>query len=396
MPKRGPKKQIKKVKKQIKRLKKRGGDPMKIQALTEKKRTLKGKTATQPGDVGPGGYQTAGEWAGGMAKGQGIDNSIMAGGIQTDQYGNIVETVIDPKTGRPTTTTKLGDYEQGAQDAQRGWSDWQRNQGQQAYGQAGQAMSQPYGSMYQGLPQMPGQQGQQAFRQDIEQRLYDDQARLNEPAMAREREDFEQMAASRGWTPGSEVYNEQKALMGQNQAETRRGWGAQATQQGLTEQQGMYNLSATDRNRLLGEAKDQRYGSYQEAQGLMQGAGGPQMGQFRQFAPGQAGAQNFGGMAGQFAGMQQQPWLDRQKYAHEMAMLNQQQAGAGGGGGENLTAQQQADMKFAYEQRMRNAGLGQYYDGGGGGGGGTDWAGMGGALVGGALQGWGSSGFAGL
>lgn len=49
----------------------------------------------------------------------------------------------------------------------------------------------------------------------------------------RQTKDFEQMAAERGWTPGSEVYKEQKSLLNQSQAQQQNNLLSQAQQLGM-------------------------------------------------------------------------------------------------------------------------------------------------------------------
>jgi len=387
MPKK--RKRVKKINKKIKRMRKAGGNPMNIQALKEKKRSLRGKAATLPGDVAPGGYGTAGDWASDMALKQGVQGSQLgAPTSQKDMYGNEMRWTINPETGEASSEMVLGDQQQQALQGQQGFQDWQRGMGQQAYGQAGQAMSQPYSSMYQGMPQMPGQQGMSQYRQDIEQKLYDSQARLAEPQMQQERENFEQMAAERGWSPGSKVYQQEKDRMEQNQSSTRQGWMSQATQQGLGEMQGMYGMSAQDRQRMLGEAKDQRYGSYQEAQQMMGGAGGPQQGQFQQAKFGQVAPQNFGNMATNFAQLEQNPYMKNLDYQNAVKMYNLQNSGGGGGGGmspEEQAANRDAQIQAARDQAQWEIanGIRRDYRVDQGGSGGTDWAGIAGGVAGG-------------
>lgn len=379
------KKRVTTLQKQIKKLKKNDADPLRIEQKREQIRIAKGKTATRPG-TNPASAYSAAEFADQGSYNQALQNSQLGSANQTDEYGNQYQVSFD-ENGQPIINRNFGEQQQGVLDNQNAYQNWLQQMGQQSYGQAQDAMSSQYG--YGGLQDVMGSQDLQAERRRIEDAYYQDQERLMGGQMQREKEDFEQMAAERGWTPGSEVYNEQKQLLNQSQDSTRQGWANQAQQAGLQEMQGQYGLSAEERARQIKEYEAQRYGSFQEAQQFMGSAGGPQAGQFQQAQFGQVAPTNYGQLALGYGQMQQQPWLDQQKYNADMAMLQAQMAGqgGGGGGGEELTAQQQMDMKLAYEQSLKDRGLGGYYNPDNGG---TNWAGAAGGFFAGVGSGVGS------
>lgn len=96
--------------------------------------------------------------------------------------------------------------------------------------QAGQNLSKPYdpSNLYdvgQGKGTMQAsnkfyQSDPNQLVQGQQQQMYNNQMALLKPQMDQQKEDFEQMAAERGWTPGSEVYQRQKQALADDQSRT--------------------------------------------------------------------------------------------------------------------------------------------------------------------------------
>lgn len=351
-----PKKKVQKINKQIKKAQKSGASPLEVQALKEKKRAIKGKTQTKPGE-NFGTAQTAGDWASENALAQAQQTSYLQSPNQTDIYGNQYQVTFD-ENGQPQITQSLGDTQQGMLDTYQGYQQGMMGMGTSALSDAQSAMSSPYSSMYEGLQQRMSTEDMQSERRRIEDAYYQDQERLMGGDMKQEMADFEQMAAERGWTPGSEVYEREKSRLETNQASTRQGWANQAAQAGLSEMQGQYALSSQERAAQLGERQDQRYGSLGEAQQLMGTYTGPQQGQFQQAQFGQVAPTDYAGLAANYANMSMEPYLQSQKYGYEQQMLNQQLAAQGGGGGGGTDY----ESRLAYEQALKDRGLAGYYD----------------------------------
>lgn len=105
-------------------------------------------------------------------------------------------------------------------------------------------------------------------RNRIEGELYNRYATLGEPTLQKQLADFEEMAANKGWTPGSKVYEQQKALLQQEQQQTRESWQSKAVEQGLNELSELTGLSNQQINQQLDWYDKNRYGSLQEANAL--------------------------------------------------------------------------------------------------------------------------------
>lgn len=75
-----------------------------------------------------------------------------------------------------------------------------------------------------------GGQGAEKMMSDYTGKVFRNKMANLQPQMARQTEDFEQMAAERGWTPGSEVYKEQRTLHDANQNQQMQNIQTQAMQ----------------------------------------------------------------------------------------------------------------------------------------------------------------------
>jgi hypothetical protein len=85
---------------------------------------------------------------------------------------------------------------------------------------------------YSQLPTTPWAQGQdlKGLTQNYQDQVYQDFARNADPQFQKQQEDFEQMAAERGWTPGSKLYDRQKKSLLDTQEGQRQSIRTQALQ----------------------------------------------------------------------------------------------------------------------------------------------------------------------
>jgi len=319
---------------------------------------------------------------------QAQQNAAMNRPTQQGLYGNQLQWQQDPATGQWMRKEQLADPYQQMLGMEQQYSLQGREMGTQAMQQAQQNMQQPYN--LQGISQVIGSDDMNAERSRIEQSLYDRQSSLMEPQFQQQVGDFEQMAANRGWTPGSEVYEREKKNMLDRQDQQRQQWSRDATAQGLSELEKQYGLSATERNRQIAEMEKLRYQPYNESQMFMGAGPGIQQDQFVDYGAMMQAPVDVAGTAANFYTAQQLPFLNQGKYQFEAEQsekdrqtqleIARMQAAKMGGGGSGLTPEQEYQLAFDYERRMRDEGLGGYYNPGGGGGG-VDWGGVGNAVV---------------
>lgn len=128
---------------------------------------------------------------------------------------------------------------------------------------------------------------------DVVASQYQNALKNNEATWRQQSEDFEQMAAERGWTPGSEVYNSQKANLQKGQAQEKANLYAQAQGLGMQGQSlGIEGESArvsANRGRFtdLGSLQDRQIGLNNSRRNLsasdaavLQGMTDPQFSQY--------------------------------------------------------------------------------------------------------------------
>lgn len=103
-------------------------------------------------------------------------------------------------------------------------------------------------------------QAQAQRRQEFTDNTYNAYMQRAQPEMQKQSEDFEQMAANRGWTPGSEVYETQKKALYQAQEDQKQQIRSQAyTQSGQEVMNDLSNAQTanTAHNTSVGTAYDQ-------------------------------------------------------------------------------------------------------------------------------------------
>ena len=157
----------------------------------------------------------------------------------------------------------------------------------------------------------------EAYRSSIEQANIDRFNRQYDKQFSREKSDFEMMAGQRGWTPGSEVYNNEKTRLEGSQNTARENAIDQARISGGAEQQRLFDMQSqtygTNRDNYVA-TRDRPQQEYAATQGLI--AQNPLWNQWSQNSQ-----QNFQG---------QQAQLDRNQ---TMKIANMNRGGGGGGGG---------------------------------------------------------------
>ena len=79
-----------------------------------------------------------------------------------------------------------------------------------------QQQQDPYGNIAD-----PGNYSGDQMREQMAQQYYQNFMQNEGANQATEREDFEQMAANRGWAPGSEIYNQEKSRLEKSQNQAR-------------------------------------------------------------------------------------------------------------------------------------------------------------------------------
>lgn len=158
----------------------------------------------------------------------------------------------------------------------------------------------------------------EAYRSSIEQANIDRFNRQYDKQFSREKSDFEMMAGQRGWTPGSEVYNNEKTRLEGSQNTARENAIDQARISGGAEQQRLFDMQSqtygTNRDNYVA-TRDRPQQEYAATQGLI--AQNPLWNQWSQNSQ-----QNFQG---------QQAQLDRNQ-TMKIAGMNR---GGGGGGGSD-------------------------------------------------------------
>lgn len=130
---------------------------------------------------------------------------------------------------------------------------------------------------------------------DVVQSQYQNALANNEAQWQQQSKDFEQMAAERGWTPGSEVYNSQKQNLQKQQAQERQNLYGQAQQLGMqgqslgiegesarvNAQRGRFTDLSTQAQQQLGLQQGRRNESASDA-AVLQGMTDPQWAQYQQ------------------------------------------------------------------------------------------------------------------
>jgi len=200
--------------------------------------------------------------------------------------------------------------------------------------------------------------------------------RSSKSAFDRQNQDFQQMAAERGWDPSSKVYQDSLKQIQDSQNTARLNAQDAAYQTGLGAQQQVYGQQANTYGQNLA-AQGQQFGQYNTGFGNNLNAQGQQFGQAAtQY---QMPYQNLSMLSpylqaqyGQQMGQQQQGYsqansAQAQEYAKELAAIQQKYAlqlqnnaprGGGGGGGGGLSlADQMALQNNAFYNNMVLGGL---------------------------------------
>lgn len=107
---------------------------------------------------------------------------------------------------------------------------------------------------YNKAPRILGGQDLLSERQRVEDTLYNAQMKRLDPVFAKQKEDLAQKLANQGIPTTSERYKRELANLDQNQSDARIQAQAQASQQGLGEQQGLYGMSLSSRQQGVGES----------------------------------------------------------------------------------------------------------------------------------------------
>jgi len=291
---------------------------------------------------------------------------------QTGAFGGSQGWTQD-ENGNWTKTTSLSDSQQGMMSAEDQYSLNARNAALGMSGQAFQAYQQPYN--YDQISQVMGGQQLGDARNKAASSAYESQMALMRPEFDQQKADFEQMAAERGWVPGSKVYELEKNRLANNQTTQARSIADNAYNQGLNEYNTMFNTSTSDRARQIQEMNSMRDRPLQEVSTLMGQGPGIRGDQFVDYGaiqqqtvdPMQAyGIQNQNTLQND-----QQKWQQRQNQLDRNLQMQIAQMGMAGGPagpeGPGLDEQMQAARdQMMWEQQ--NGFRPNYQNSGGGGG----------------------------
>lgn len=142
--------------------------------------------------------------------------------------------------------------------------------------------------------------------------------RMN-PQFQRQTEDFEQMAANRGWDPKGELYKEQKKLLLASQNDARTQAYASGQSQATQNAMNLFNTGTQAHQNAYGEQIDSRNRPYNEFLALQGGTSG---------------------MNTQNLGFNQAGQLQKAGFANDRYLQAHQKTGGGGGGGAGPLWQQ--------------------------------------------------------
>lgn len=136
-------------------------------------------------------------------------------------------------------------------------------------------------------------------------------ARMN-PVYQQQSQDFEQMAANRGWTPGSENYNREKTRLEQSQNEARQQAYAANQSNAVSSAGQLFNIGTSAHSNALSDAMTQRNLPLTEFNALYAARAPYDM---------------------QNLGYAQQKQLQQDKFMQDRWMMQHTPRGGGGGGG---------------------------------------------------------------
>lgn len=259
------------------------------------------------------------------------------------------------ENGNWIKTTSLSDVQQQMMGAEDQYSLGARQAGLAASQNAFNTYQQPYN--YNGISDVMGGAELGDARNKAATSAYESQMALMRPEFQDQSARFEQMAAERGWVPGSKLYEKEKTRLQNQQDAQAKSIADNAYNQGLSEYNTMFNTSTSDRARQISEMNQMRDRPLTEASALMGQGTGIRQDQFTDYGaiqqqavdPLQAYAvQNQANMA-----TQQQKWqtgesaLDRQNALAVAAMSKP----ATPSSGPSLAEQMQAARdQMAWEQ----------------------------------------------
>jgi len=177
----------------------------------------------------------------------------------------------DPATGKTVLKTDFGGQEELLKQRQELDKSALGVAGT-ALDQFGQNISQPVD--FSGATKLPGGGDMLAARQQTADATYQSLMRDIEPAQRQEREEFEQRAYQRGWTPGSEAYEREKNALAARQNDARLDAQAKAYELGSVEQSRIMDQALAGRQQDVGEILTKRGLPMQEYSGLLGTYGG--------------------------------------------------------------------------------------------------------------------------
>lgn len=278
---------------------------------------------------------------------------------QQGQFGGSQNWTQNPD-GSWKKTTSLGADAQTQTDLGNQMTTMGRQAGVNSMGQAAQNYSQPYN--YNGISQVMGGQQLGDARNKAASSAYESQMSLMRPEREQQNAQFEQMAAERGWVPGSKMYENEKTRMQNQQAAQDKSLAESSYNTGLNEYNTMFNTSTSDRSRQISEMNQMRDRPLQEAQSMFGAGPGPQIDQFADYGPvtqeGVDASKYYG------VGMQGRMQTEQNAWQSKENILNRQNniatAGAGrpaAAQGENLTAAQQIQLAQQQMEWERNNGF---------------------------------------
>lgn len=184
----------------------------------------------------------------------------------------------------------------------------------------------------------------QSDRSHVEDSLYNRFASVNEPLFKQQLQDFQQMAADKGWTPDTPIYKQSYEQLQRAQNDARENARAQSIGMGGQEQQRLFEDTNTSRGNSISEMLTQRNQPLTDLRGLLSAVNPLQMPQFNQTANINVPQSNFAGTADNFLTRDANLQSAKLGFANQLALQGLQ--------GEQAASQQQ--QGFQNQQALNN------------------------------------------
>lgn len=196
---------------------------------------------------------------------------------------------------------------------------------------------------YSSVPDVPGQQGLDAYRDQIYQSLMDKYGRDTEDQISKQNQDFEQQMANRGISVGSSQYNTAKAALDKSNDQARLDAQNAALTNSGNEMTQQFGVGLQAHNTSLADVFTKKNVPYQQIANLMglQGNGAYQ-------SPTDVSSLYLGQAQLDAAAKQNAVTNSQNQQQIDIAKANAGRGGGGSSGYTSLTDDQKADMTWQY------------------------------------------------